>query len=161
MWIRKKNNIEKVDNKKDKIWAIGISSTRRGVWQWWQIGPLIGPDCHQMGQISDFFSSHFTTFVQKSDLNSHGFVPFGANLSHLGPKSDIPGLRWPSLALEQSVDDGAWVEVTQVIVGLSCPHKHDGLTSGVGHGDSRTHLGTSKVKHSLSQWCLGNWFLNN
>ena len=60
-----------------------------------QICPQNGSDWPQMGQIRDFFRSDFSTFwrgANKSDLKNPWFVPFGANLTHFGTKSDIPDI---------------------------------------------------------------------
>ena len=48
-----------------------------------QIYPPVGPDCHQMGQIWDFF---------KIFLKCTRFVPFHGNMAELEARSDIPAL---------------------------------------------------------------------
>ena len=61
-----------------------------------QIWAQSGSDWPQMGQIRGLFQIRFNTFwltepkCTESDLKkNHGFVPFGANMTHFGPKSAI------------------------------------------------------------------------
>ena len=70
-----------------------FSSNRPG----WPVLAQSGSDLPQRGQIRDFFKSDLRTFWRfraKMYWNliwkSHGFVPFGANLTHFGHKSDCP-----------------------------------------------------------------------
>lgn len=45
-----------------------------------------------------------------------------------------------SLSLHQGADHSAGIEAAQVVVGLTCAHKHNGLAGDVSHGDGCTDL---------------------
>lgn len=44
------------------------------------------------------------------------------------------------LSLHQGADYRTGIQVAQVVVGLPCAHKHNGLACNVCHGDGRTDL---------------------
>ena len=70
----------------------------------YKIWPQSGSDWPQMGQIREIFRSDSVHFgaPRQNVLNLiwkfPGFVPFGANRTHFGAKSDICGVEWNKLA---------------------------------------------------------------
>ena len=81
----------------DEQWSVDNWCIRQKVVRLYrrtQIWAQSGSDLPQMGQIRGFFQIRFSTFWRpapkctESDLKKiPGFVPFGANLTHFGPKS--------------------------------------------------------------------------
>ena len=62
--------------------------------QGWKVWAQRGSDFSQMGKIrdvSDQISVHLRTLIWKNP----GFVAFVTNLTHVGPKCDIPGSKNP------------------------------------------------------------------
>ena len=68
------------------------------------------------------------------------------------------------LSLHQGADHSAGVEAAQVVVGLPCAHKHDGLARDVGHGNGSADLerkmggisvtNVMKAQHKINLWVL-------
>ena len=83
-----------------------------------RLRPQIGQIVPQMGEIRDFFRSDLSTFwltepkctnnwSEKSQISS-----IGVNLSHFGPKTDIPGLL---MVIDESSRDLLEPEVHRVV----------------------------------------------
>ena len=85
-----------------------------------RFGSKVGQIGTQIGQIRDFFRSDFSTFgasapnALKSNLKSPGFVRFGANLTHVVPKSGNHAVR-PVVKGSREVR-GAGRRVTSLVV---------------------------------------------